>query len=134
MTISGENFDLYIIDGVSPKAIVSEFLKIIGQSYVPPKWGFGYFQSRWGYKTKDEIREVHETFKTHDIPLDGIYLDLDYMEDFKVFSTSENKFSNLKSFTEEMKEEGIRLIPIIDAGVKIESGYDIYEEGIEGIL
>ena len=132
VTISGENFDLYIIDGVSPKAIVSEFLKIIGQSYVPPKWGFGYFQSRWGYKTKDEIREVHETFKTHDIPLDGIYLDLDYMEDFKVFSTSENKFSNLKSFTEEMKEEGIRLIPIIDAGVKIESGYDIYEEGIEG--
>ncbi|HCW73862.1 MAG TPA: alpha-glucosidase, partial [Clostridiaceae bacterium] len=58
-----------------------------------------------------------------DIPLDGIYLDLDYMENFKDFSVSEDRFPGFRELTATLKEDGVRLIPIIDAGVKIEEGY-----------
>ena len=130
--IFGEDFAVYVVEGKSLKDIVVNFHKIIGKPYVPPKWGFGFFQSRWGYETQDDVLNVYKTFRGNDIPLEGIYLDLDYMEDFKDFSVSEKRFGDFKKLSDTLKEEGVRLIPIIDAGIKIEEGYDIYEEGIKG--
>ncbi len=130
--ICGQDFYLYIIEGETLQEITSKFLRIIGRAYIPPKWGFGYFQSRWGYRNKDEVMQVYNSFKDNNIPIDGIYLDLDYMENFKDFSLSEERFSNFKEFVNELKDEGLYLVPIIDAGVKVEEGYDIYEEGIKG--
>ncbi|WP_350342912.1 TIM-barrel domain-containing protein [Proteinivorax tanatarense] len=132
ISISGHDFTLYIIEGEKIETIISNFLKIIGKAYVPPKWGFGYFQSRWGYKNKKEVLEVRNTFVENKIPLEGIYLDLDYMEDFKDFSISNERFDCFKEFVNQLKKEGTYLIPIIDAGVKVEKGYDVYEEGISG--
>lgn len=130
--IYGQNFYIYILEGKDEKEVSSKFLEIIGKSYVPPKWGFGYFQSRWGYRNKEEVKKVYKTFKENDIPIEGIYLDLDYMDNFKDFTISQERFSGFKEFVEDLKKEGIYLIPIIDAGVKVENGYDIYEEGIKG--
>lgn len=132
INIEGADTNIYIIEGESLKEIVHEFLKIIGKSYVPPKWAFGYIQSRWGYKTGNEVEEIANKFIKKGIPLDGICLDLDYMDDYKDFSLSEERFSNFSSLNKRLKENGIKIIPIIDAGVKIEEGYDIYEEGIKG--
>ncbi len=132
LRITTENPDIkvYIIENDSLYAIVKEFRKAIGQSYIPPLWAFGYTQSRWSYLTKDEVREVVKRHRDAGIPLDGVYLDIDYMERYKDFTVGEN-FENLPEFVKEMKEEGVRLVPIIDAGVKIEKDYDIYEEGVE---
>ena len=130
--ILGRDFRIIKIPGSSIEEIVSRFLQMIGKAYIPPKWAFGYFQSRWGYKDLEEIKEVYETFKTEDIPLDGIYLDLDYMEDFKNFTVSEKRFPEFKEFVENLKNNGVYLVPIIDAGIKIEADYNIYEEGIAG--
>ncbi|TGY40328.1 DUF5110 domain-containing protein [Clostridium sartagoforme] len=132
INIEGTDTNIYIIEGESLKEIVHEFLKIIGKSYVPPKWAFGYIQSRWGYKTGNEVEEIANKFIEKGIPLDGICLDLDYMDDYKDFSLSEERFSDFSSLNKRLKENGIKIIPIIDAGVKIEEGYDIYEEGIRG--
>jgi alpha-glucosidase len=54
ISLDEENFDIYIINGDSARSIVRKFLKLIGESYVPPKWAFGYQQSRWSYK--DEVQ------------------------------------------------------------------------------
>lgn len=130
--IYGKDFYIYIIEGENLEEISTKFLQIIGKSYIPPKWAFGYFQSRWGYKDKDEVKKVYETFRKNDIPLEGIFLDLDYMDDFKDFTISDERFDGFKNFVEDLKKDGLYLVPIIDAGVKVEKGYHIYEEGIEG--
>src|SRR5699024_2780335 len=65
------------------------------------------------------------------IPLDSIYLDIDYMERFKDFTVNEETFPDFPDFVKEMEEEHIHLVPIIDAGVKKEEGYPVYEEGME---
>ena len=119
----------YIINGNSPMEIVRSFRCLTGKSYIPPTWAFGYGQSRWGYKTADDIREVAASYKKLGIPLDMIYMDIDYMQDFKDFTINPDRFPDFENFVKEMKEEGIHLVPIIDAGVKIEDGYDVYEEG-----
>lgn len=133
MTISFEDFDadIYIVDGDDPLSIVASFRHLIGRSYIPPKWAFGFGQSRWSYLTADEVREVADKYQEAGIPIDMIYLDIDYMERYKDFTIDEKAFPDFENFVHEMKNRGIHLVPIIDAGVKIEDGYDIYEEGVK---
>lgn len=131
ISLENKNYNLYTIKGDSPKEIVKEFRKLIGTSYVAPKWAFGYGQSKWGYRNESQVRDILKKFKEHDIPIEMLYLDLDYMDNFKDFSTSKESFPNFDEFISECKKDGVKVIPIIDAGVKIEEGYDIYEEGIK---
>ena len=133
LKVSCEDADLnlYVIDGDSPYDIVRQFRHIIGRSYIPPKFAFGFGQSRWGYKTKEDFRKVAAGYRENHIPLDMIYMDIDYMDSYKDFTLGESFRADFPDFVQEMKDEHIRLIPIIDAGVKIEKGYDVYEEGVE---
>lgn len=121
---------LYVLEGDSAYDIVRQFRKMIGRSYIPPKFAFGFGQSRWGYRTKEDYRKVAAGYRENRIPLDMIYMDIDYMQDYKDFTLNEENFSDFPEFVQELGEQNLRLIPIIDAGVKIEEGYDVYEEGV----
>ncbi len=133
MKVSCENADLnlYVFEGENAYDIVKQFRKVIGRSYIPPKFAFGFGQSRWGYETKEDFCKVADGYRDNHIPLDMIYMDIDYMQDFKDFTLNEENFKDFPGFVQEMKDKNIRLIPIIDAGVKVEDGYSIYEEGVE---
>lgn len=130
ITVS-EDVDCYIITGKKLLEIVKEFRELIGRSYIPPRWAFGYQQCRWSYMDEDEVRQVVRGHRDNHIPLDTVYLDIDYMDNYKDFTINHERFPKFEAFVEEMKKENIRLIPIIDAGVKIEKGYDVYEEGVK---
>ncbi len=129
ITPSVKDFTLYIIDGKNAYDIIRQFRTIIGQSYIAPMWAFGFQQSRWSYASADEVRKVVAEYRKNHIPLDAVYLDIDYMEAYKDFTVSEERFPAFKDFAAEMREQDIHLVPIIDAGVKIEEGYSVYEEG-----
>jgi len=131
ITLSEPDADVYVMTGESILDIVKQFCQLIGRSYIPPKWAFGYQQSRWGYMDEDDIREVVKGHREKKIPLESIYMDIDYMERFKDFTVNQERFPDFPEFVKEMKAQHIHLVPIIDAGVKVEEGYDVYEEGIE---
>lgn len=125
------NADIYRFTADSADEIVRQFRAITGQSYIPPKWAFGFGQSRWGYKTEEDIRTVYERYRDASVPLDSIYLDIDYMERYKDFTVNTESFPHFSDFVEEMRKSHVHLVPIIDAGVKMEEGYETYEEGCE---
>ena len=133
MKISCDDADLYlyVIEGENAYDIVKQFRSLIGRSYIPPKFAFGLGQSRWGYKTREDFENVAKGYRENQIPLDMIYMDIDYMQDYKDFTLNEKEFSDFPDFVQGMKEQGIRLVPIIDAGVKMEEGYCVYEEGVK---
>ena len=131
VTPQSNDLTVYIIEGETLKEIVSNFRKLTGTSYIAPKWAFGFMQSRWSYFTKDDVIRIADEYEKAEIPLDAIFLDIDYMERFKDFSLNDERFPDFKNFVSYMKERGIRLVPIIDAAVKVEDGYDVYEEGKE---
>lgn len=131
IAIHSEDAALYIIEADTEVEIVKEMRKLTGKSYIAPFWAFGYQQSRWSYMNEDEVRSVVEGYRSNGMPIDAVYLDIDYMDNYKDFTVSEEKFPQFKSFVDEMKDWDIHLVPIIDAGVKIEKGYDIYEEGVK---
>ena len=131
ITMEDGNYKLYLIEGASYPDVVKEFRELIGRSYIAPRWAFGYGQSRWSYNTADEVREVAAEYKKRNIPIDSIYLDIDYMERYKDFTINRDTFADFEDLVKEMKEQKIHLVPIIDGGVKKEDGYDVYEEGKE---
>lgn len=130
VTCGSADLNLYVIEGGSAPDIVKQFRRIIGRSYIPPKFAFGFGQSRWGYKTEKDFLDVAEGYRGRHIPLDMIYMDIDYMDSYKDFTLNED-FNDFPEFVRKMKENHIQMIPIIDAGVKIEKGYDVYEEGVK---
>lgn len=131
VSMDSGNYELYLIEEASAEAVVQEFRRLIGQSYLPPKWAFGYGQSRWSYRTSEEVRQVARRFRENHLPLDMIYLDIDYMERYKDFTIDRERFPDFELLVEELKEQKIHLVPIIDGGVKVEAGYDVYEEGVK---
>ena len=126
------DLNIYQIEEKSSYSITREFLRAIGPCYLPPLWAFGYCQSRFGYKCEDDFRKVLEGHKNAGIPLDSICMDIDYMNRFIDFSVNEKNFPDLKTFSEEMAAEGIHLVPIVDAGIKVEPGNETYESGVKG--
>ena len=132
--ITSENgqLDLYMLEEDSLTELARSFRRLTGRSYLPPRWAFGYIQSRWGYASESEVRTVAGEHRKRGIPLDGVCLDIDYMDDFKNFTWRKDAFPDLKKFSADMKKDHIRLIPIIDAGIRMEAGYAPYDSGKAG--
>ena len=129
--IEGPGFYLARIDGSSPASVVRSYLQLVGQPYVPPRWAFGFHQSRWSYADEAEVREIAAKMEQHNIPCDVIHLDIHYMKDYKVFTVDPQRFPDLSRLSDDLRARGIRLISIVDPGVKAESGYSVYEQGKE---
>ena len=125
------DYDLYLLSGENENAICKEFRTLIGRSYIPPRWAFGLAQSRWGYKTEEDVREVARQYKEHDLPLDMICMDIEYMQDYADFTVNKERFPDLTKLSADLKAQGIRLVPIIDAGVRIDPNDPTCTEGLE---
>ena len=125
------DYDLYLLSGGNENAVCKEFRTLIGRSYIPPKWAFGLAQSRWGYKTEEDVREVARQYKEHDLPLDMICMDIEYMQDYADFTVNKERFPDLTKLSADLKAQGIRLVPIIDAGVRIDPNDPTCTEGLE---
>lgn len=122
------NSRVFIIPGSSLEEVSHRVSKLLGGSVFPPLWAFGYQQCRWSYMNSQEVRSVVKKFRESNIPLDAIYLDIDYMDGFRVFTINRSSFPDMEKLNQELKEDGIRSVCIIDPGVKIDPHYPVYEK------
>lgn len=122
---------VYQVEADSTNQAVREFLAAVGPAYLPPRWAFGYGQSRFGYKCEQDIVDVAQGHQKAGLPLDYICMDIDYMDGYRDFSVDFSRFPDLKAFSEKMRRDGIRLVPIVDAGIKVDPGEPVYEDGVK---
>ncbi|WP_141432317.1 glycoside hydrolase family 31 protein [Bacillus sp. 03113] len=122
--------DYFVMAGPTPKQVLEQYTYLTGRMPIPPKWAIGYHQSRYSYETEAEVRELASKFIEKEIPLDAIYLDIHYMDDYRVFTFDRDRFPNPQKLILDLKEVGIHVIPIVDPGVKEDPEYSIYQEGI----
>ena len=121
--------DVYFFFGSLPE-VIAAYTALLGRSPLPPRFSLGTQQSRWSYGSKEDVEKVIAGYQEAGLPLTTIYLDIDYMDHFKDFTVNEETFPDIRNWLAEKKKEGIHIIPIIDAGVKAEVGYRVYDEGI----
>lgn len=128
----GGDLDYYYISGGSIPGVLQGYTWLTGTCPLPQKWTLGYHQSRWGYVTREDVEEVARGMRSNDIPCDVIHFDIDYMQDYKVFTWNEDRYQgDSKGFLEELSRDGFKVVTIIDPGVKVEEGYRTYDEGVE---
>lgn len=115
----------------TPKETLQTYTELTGRPPLPPNWALGYHQCRWGYRTADQVREVVQGFKDHDLPLSAFHLDIDYMDGYRVFTIHQERFPNLSGLAKELSQEDIHLVAILDPCVKKDQGYKLFKEGLE---
>jgi alpha-glucosidase len=123
--------DYYLYLGDTLKDIVKQHALVSGTTYLPPLWALGYHQSRHSYESTEVLMDIYNHFKEKEIPVDAIYLDILYMDHYKVFSFNPDTYHNIAEVIDYLKTEGVKIVPIVDPGVKVEKGYHYYEEGLK---
>ncbi|GHG22815.1 alpha-glucosidase [Deinococcus indicus] len=129
---AGPELDVYVLSGPRPADVLRRYADLTGYAPMPPLWALGAGQSRWGYRTAQDLRDVIQGYRDRNLPLDSVYVDIDYMDAYKVWTVQRANFPDLRAFVREAGAQGVKLVPIIDPGVKVEAGYDVYEEAVRG--
>ena len=119
----------YFFGGNSVAKIIQDYTALTGRTPMPPLWSLGFQQSRWGYDNPEQLLNIAKTFREQKLPADVIVSDINYMDDYKIFTWSK-KFTDVKGMMTNMKQMGFDMVTIIDPGIKIEKGYKAYEEGL----
>ena len=132
-SFSSDDGDLnyYLIAGDSIKAVVSGYTYLTGTTPLPQLWTLGYQQCRWSYENCDELMTVAKSMRKNEIPCDVLYCDIDYMDNFKVFTWGEKQYPQHREMLESLSKHGFKVVTIIDPGVKKEEGYSVYDEGVK---
>ncbi len=111
--------------------LISRYYHITGKPALPPYWSLGYHQSRYSYESEEEVKAIAEGFRKNDLPLSVIHLDIAYMDGFRIFTTDRSKFPKFKSMIQELARDGIRIVAIIDPGVKVDDSFELFREGVD---
>lgn len=124
--------DYYFIYGPGFKKVLERYGELVGTMPLPPKWSLGYQQCRWSYYPESEVMTLANTFRSKEIPCDVIYLDIHYMDGYRVFTWDQNRFPRPKQMLDHLKNMGFKIAVIIDPGIKVDPDYQVYQEGIAG--
>jgi alpha-glucosidase (family GH31 glycosyl hydrolase) len=152
--VLGGIIDLYVFTGPNPQAVVSQYTALVGRPSMMPYWSLGYRKfcrvlvawvslmaflcmnidnCKYGYTSLSQVKEVVANYSAANIPLDTQWMDIDYMLAYKDFTTDPTNFptADVKSFVDGLHANGQHFVPIVDPGIKVESGYDAYEQGLK---
>ena len=121
--------DLYLLAGPSLPEVTRRFSQLTGRAPLPPLWALGYHQCRWGYQRAAEFRALAERFAAVDVPVSALWYDIDYMDDYRLFTWDRTDFPDPAALNRELQAAGIRTVTIVDPGVKREPGYAVYDSG-----
>lgn len=127
--VDGE-MDYYFFGRQTVGGILESYTSITGRMTMPPLWSLGYQQCRWSYTPESEVMSVAQNFRDRKIPADVIYLDIDYMDAYKIFTWHPTAFPKPQQMIKKLRDMGFHVVVIVDPGIKVEKGYRQYEEGL----
>lgn len=119
--------DVLLLRG-SPAEILADVGAVVGRTFLPPAWALGFHQSRWSYKTQDVVLDVAKRFRAESLPADVVHLDIHYMDRYRVFTFSPERFPKPRALHDELKTLGFRTLAIVDPGVSV-APYAVHDEG-----
>jgi alpha-glucosidase len=132
---AGGELNYYVFTGGrerTPRNVLRDYTELTGRTPLPPVWALGNQQSRWSYSPEARVREVARGFRESRVPADVIYLDIDYMDGYRVFTWDKSRFPDPSKMIADLRAEGFRVVVIIDPGVKVDPNYYAYQQGQAG--
>jgi len=127
--LSRRGFSFYWFEYSSLPEVVAAFTTLTGRCPLPPRWSLGHQQSRWSYPTETIVRNLAGEFRKRRIPCDTIVLDIDYMDDYRVFTVSRQRFPLFEDMVSDLAKNGFHTVTIVDPGVKRSARDGVFREG-----
>jgi alpha-glucosidase len=131
---NGGELNYYVFTGGNertPANVLRDYTALTGRGALPPLWALGYQQSRYSYMSQAKVAEIARTFREKKIPADVIYLDIDYMDGYRIFTWNPQTFAQSEKMLSDLHSAGFHAVTIIDPGVKFDEGYSVYRSGRE---
>jgi alpha-glucosidase len=126
---AADDLAVHVILGPTPAEVLERYTALTGRTPMPPLWALGNQQSRWSYMNADEVRSVAAGFRSRGIPCDVLYLDIDHMDGYRVFTWDRERFPDPAGLIAGLRADGFRVVTITDPGVKVDESYPLYVEG-----
>ncbi len=127
----GGQYTEYVFAGPSMPDILSHYTWLTGRITLPPLWSLGYHQCRWFHYTQEDVERLAQRHRDEEIPCDALWLDIDYMDGYRVFTWDTDAFPDAPGMLKRLSDKGFRVITIIDPGVKHEPGYWVFDQARE---
>ncbi|MDD7795279.1 glycoside hydrolase family 31 protein [Clostridium sp. 'White wine YQ'] len=128
----GGEIEYYFMLGNDLREVTGLYGTLTGKMDMPPLWSLGYQQCRYSYFSQNEVEELLNKFIEKEIPLDSIYLDIHYMDGYRVMTFDKDKFPDPEKMIKKIHENGVKVIAIVDPGVKLDEDYEVYNRGLQG--
>ncbi|KAF2278737.1 putative alpha-glucosidase [Westerdykella ornata] len=125
----GGVIDLYFLAGPDPFDVPRQYSEISQKAAMMPYWGFGFHQCRYGYSSIDEVAEVVANYSAHNIPLETMWTDIDYMDGYKVFTLGEKfPLRKMREFVNHLHGNDQHYIVMVDPAVAYQD-YPAFNNG-----
>jgi len=134
ISFGGGQYTEYVFAGPDMPEILAAYTWLTGRMALPPLWTLGYHQCRWFHYTQDAVEALARQHRDQDIPCDGLWLDIEYMDGYRVFTWNPDLFPDPGGMLKRLADQGFRVITIIDPGVKYDPGYQVFDAGLTGDL
>jgi alpha-glucosidase len=131
ITFAGGQWTEYVFAGPDMPAILERYTWLTGRTPPPPVWALGYHQCRWFHYTQSAIEAIGQRHRDEGIPCDALWLDIEYMDGYRVFTWDTDRFPDAPGMLARLAECGFRVMTIIDPGVKVDPGYWVFDQGLK---
>ncbi|KAF2884464.1 hypothetical protein ILUMI_21712 [Ignelater luminosus] len=118
-----------IFNGPTIANAVAQGALIRNNPFTMPKYStLGYHQSRNSYASQNEVLNLINQFKTANLPLESVWLDINHTDNGKYFTWDPVRFSNPIGLLNELAADNRSLVITIGPHIKREKGYFVHEE------
>ncbi|MGC4095437.1 MAG: glycoside hydrolase family 31 protein [Polyangiaceae bacterium] len=128
LRFDGGQYTEYVFAGPSMAAVLEAYTYVTGRMPLPPLWSLGHHQCRWHDYSDAEVIALGRRYRAHDIPCDSLWLDIGYMDGYRVFSWHPERFPAPEQTFATLESDGFRAVTIVDPGIKHEVGYPVFEQ------
>jgi alpha-glucosidase len=124
----GGQYVEYVFAGPDMPAILSAYTWLTGRMALPPLWSLGYHQCRWFRYTQAQVEGIARRLRDLEIPCDGLWLDIEHMDGYRVFTWDTSAFPDVAGMLERLAGDGFSAVTIVDPGIKYEPGYWVFDQ------
>ena len=121
VAVEDEFLDYYIFTG-DIKTVLDTYTSLTGKSSMPPKWSYGYWQSKITYVSAEETLDIVEHMRKAEIPCDVIHIDTYWFKTDWFCDWEFDKERYPDGYTKALADQGVKLslwqLPYVRQGSK----------------